>query len=557
MPYVITQGCCNDASCTTVCPVDCIHPTPDERAFSNAEMLYIDPDTCIDCGACVPACPVDAIKADDELTELNLRYRNINADYYARHPVTRAAAPLEPAAVLPSGSAPLSVAIVGSGPAACYAAEELLSLGRVHVDMFERLPTPWGLVRAGVAPDHQGTKAVTELFEATATKPGFRIHLNTEIGTALTHQELLAHHHAVVYAHGAAAERRLDLPGAEKSGSIAASTFVRWYNGHPDSAELSYDLSGERAVVIGNGNVALDVARILVMDRELLATSDMPGHVVEALRHSNIREVVVLGRRGPAQAAFTASELLALSQLAGVDVIVDPSDLTLDEPTVADPDTGAATVLKLDLLAELADRAPVAGNKRVVLRFLSSPTALVGEDRVTGVTLARNALVRDADGSVHARPTQDTRLISAELVFHSVGYRGQRMAGVPFDELRGVIPNDGGRVIDPDTAQPVTGVYTTGWIKRGSTGVIGTNKQCARETVSRILEDVAAERLPAPPAGREEFAELLAERLPLSFGVEGWRAIDAVERQRGAARNKVRDKLITVEEMLVVADVDR
>jgi ferredoxin/flavodoxin---NADP+ reductase len=560
MPYVITQGCCNDASCTTVCPVDCIHPTPDEEGFSDAEMLYIDPDSCIDCGACVPVCPVDAIRSDEELTELNLRYLEINADYYTHNPVTRMAASRDPTPSLPPACEPLRVAIVGSGPAACYAAEELLTLGEVQVDMFERLPTPWGLVRAGVAPDHQGTKAVTEMFQATTAKPGFQIHLNVEVGIHLTHHELLEHHQAVIYAHGAAGERRLEIPGAELPGSIAAGTFVGWYNGHPDFADLSYDLSGGRAVIIGNGNVALDVARILVMEPDVLSASDMPHHAVEALRHSNIREVVIVGRRGPTQAAFTGSELLALSQLSGVDVIVDTRDLAIDDVTRFDldnPNAEPSTVFKFKLLSELAEKAPVAGNKRIVLQFLTSPVAVMGDERVTGVTLVRNTLVRDADGTVRARPTVDHRILNADLVFHSVGYRGQRVTGVPFDELRGVIPNDGGRVVDPDTAQPVTGVYTTGWIKRGSTGVIGTNKQCAHETVSRILEDVAAARLPAPRVGRRELAEVLRRRQPLSFGIDGWHAIDAVERQRGVAQDKVRDKVVKVEEMLAIAHAHR
>jgi ferredoxin--NADP+ reductase len=560
MPYVITQGCCNDASCTAVCPVNCIHPTPDEQGFSDAEMLYIEPDTCIDCGACVPVCPVDAIRADEDLTDVNLRYLEINADYYKHRPLTPTAPTASPPPSVPQRGDPLRVAIVGSGPAACYAAQELISRTGVEVDMFERLPTPWGLVRAGVAPDHQGTKAVTEVFRATTSKPGFRLHLNVEIGTHLSHRELLDHHHAVVYAHGAARERRLNIPGVGLPGSVAAGAFVSWYNGHPDFADLSYDLSGERAVIIGNGNVALDVARILVMDVDVLNASDMAHYAVEALRHSNIQEVVVVGRRGPAQAACTGSELLALTQISGVDVIVDPEDLVLDDVTRADlegPDVTAATMFKIRLLNELAAKKPAKGPKRIVLRFLSSPIAVTGDDRAAGVRLVRNTLYRDAGGMVHARPTEEEQTLEADLVLHSVGYRGIAVSGVPFDEMRGIIPNEAGRVVDADTGQPVPGVYTTGWIKRGSTGVIGTNKQCALETVSRILEDFAAERLAAPQAGRRELSELLGERQPLSFGIDGWHAIDAVEHERGAAQKKVRAKVVDIKEMLAIADAHR
>jgi len=281
---------------------------------------------------------------------------------------------------------------------------------------------------------------------------------------------------------------------------------------------------------------------------------------VDALRHSNIREVVVVGRRGPAQAAYTGSELLALTQLSGVDVIVDPEDLILDDVTRAEldsPDAKASTVFKVKLLNELAQKTPVEGRKRIVLTFLSSPTEVTGEDRAVGVKLVRNTLLRDAGGTIRARATEDEQILDAGLVLHSVGYRGLAVSGVPFDDIRGIIPNDGGRVVDTATAQRVAGVYTTGWIKRGSTGVIGTNKKCAQETVSRILEDFAAERLQTPQVARRELMDLLGERQPLSFGMEGWHAIDAVERERGAAQDKVRAKVVDIKEMLAIADEHR
>jgi ferredoxin--NADP+ reductase len=448
------------------------------------------------------------------------------------------------------------VAIVGSGPAACYAAQELLTRSSVEVEMFERLPTPWGLVRAGVAPDHQSTKGITELFASMTTKPGFRFRLNVEIGTHISHEELLAHHHAVVYAHGASSDRRLDIAGEDLPGSAAATEFVNWYNGHPDYADRAFDLDHERAVIVGNGNVALDIARLLVMDVDQLSASDMARHAVEALRNSQIDEVVILGRRGPAQAAYTSPELLALQYLPGVDVIVDPTEIILDEATAAEvdgPDVAASTLLKLALVKEFAEAPRTPGNKRIVLRFLTSPVEILGEDRVTGVRVVRNELLRCSNGNVGAAPTAHTETIEAGLVLRSIGYRGVALRGVPFDETRGVIPNQDGRVIAVGGEGPVPGVYTTGWIKRGPSGVIGTNKKCAQETVICLLEDFVAGKLPAPGAGSDELSELIRQRQPLAVGLDGWLAIDAVERERGIAEGKVRDKLVDIREMLAVA----
>lgn len=557
MPYVITGGCCNDAACTTVCPVDCIHPTPGERGFATAEMLYIDPDTCIDCGACVPVCPVDAIKADDDLTGPNARFIEINAEYFA-HPRPLDLLPIDPAPLLPADAGKLRVAIVGSGPAALYAAQELLNKSGVEVDVYERLPTPWGLVRAGVAPDHQMTKTVIESFRTMTSKPNFRMHLNVEIGRHLNHGDLLQHHHAVVYAHGASRERRLDIPGADLPNSLAATAFVGWYNGHPDHLDVQCNLEVDRAVIIGNGNVALDMARILVSKIDVLQTSDMADHAVDALRHSTVREVVVVGRRGPTQAAFTASELLALTHLPNVDVIVDPRDLEAENQAnvVAESGVSASVSFKRRLLEELAGAIPVPGNKRILLRFLASPVAVQGEDHVTGVRLTRNTLAVDAAGAIRARSTGHDEDIEAGLLLHSVGYRGVAIDGVPFDDHRGVIPNDRGRVLD-EAGHPLAGVYATGWIKRGPSGVIGTNKVCAQQTVTRIFEDFVAGQLSAPSAGADELDSLLRDRQPSSFGLEGWRAIDAEELKRGAARAKVRAKVVDVAEMLSIVDARR
>lgn len=553
MAFVITQPCCNDASCTEVCPVDCIHPTPDERDFKSTEMLYIDPETCIDCGLCVDACPVDAIFRDDDLPEAMTRYSTINADYFADNEPEYA----DPAPALKfpkTDQDPFRVAIVGSGPSAFYAAGELLAFKRsgIEVDMFDRLPTPWGLVRAGVAPDHPETKSVTDVFAEVARRPGFRLHLNVEVGKHLTHEDLLAHHHAVIYAVGAPSDRHLGIPGEDLPGSLAATEFVAWYNGHPDYADRSFDLTSSRAVIVGNGNVALDVARLLVLDPDVLDKTDMAPHAVEALRQSSIEEVVLLGRRGPAQAAFTSPELLALGQLPDVDIVVSAADLELDDSSAAEVDTSPAKRLKITLLREYAAR-PLAGHrKRIVLRFLTSPVEVQGTDHVTGLLVARNEMVVGEDGTMRARTTEQTELLETGMVLRSVGYRGVPVAGLPFDEARGTISNVGGRVTELD-GEPVPGTYTAGWIKRGPSGVIGTNRQCAHDTIALILEDLAADRLDPPKGDREAFAALVAERQPDEVDWTGWKAIDARERELGKAAGRSRVKLLDLDEMVALS----
>ncbi|AUM17760.1 ferredoxin [Rhodococcus ruber Chol-4] len=538
MAYVITQTCCNDASCVAVCPVNCIHPTPEEREFAQTEMLHIDPQTCIDCGACADACPVEAIFPEDRLTEAQTRFKDINAEYYTAHPMPENWNPLTPTPAPPRGQETLRVAVVGAGPAACYAAQELLERSNVEVEMFDRLPTPWGLVRSGVAPDHPGTKAVTESFEWSFRREAFALHLDVEVGRDIDHDELLAHHHAVVYATGASADRSLGIPGEDLPGSHAATEFVAWYNGHPDYADRVFDLSGERAVLVGNGNVALDVARILTMDVDELARTDIADHALEALRRSNIREVVLLGRRGPAQAAYSNPEFLALGDLNGVDVVVDESELDLDpasaELAAADP----AVAMRMRLAREYARREPRPGNKRIVFRYLVSPTAIEGTDRVTGLRAVRNELIPGDDGALVARPTEQTLHLDAQLVLRSIGYRGVPLPGVPFDERRAIVPNEDGRVTG---AGP--GVYVTGWIKRGPSGVIGTNKACAKETVAALLADFDAGRLARPAYGRRELDRLLGQRRPSRVGLSGWHEIDEAERAAGRAAGRPRVKL--------------
>ncbi|GAA3830666.1 FAD-dependent oxidoreductase [Nocardioides panacisoli] len=471
MPYVVTQSCCSDGACVVACPVNAIHPAPGEPGFATAEMLYVDPVTCVDCGACATACPVDALLPDTKLTDKQLPFIELNAAYYREHPH----ADRTPLALVPphreSDTLGLRVAVVGAGPAGMYAADELLKLPGVEVDVFDRLPTPYGLARFGVAPDHPRTRQVIELFEKIEREPGFRYRLDVEVGSDVSLDELRVGYHAVVYAVGAATDRRLGVPGEELPGSVSATELVAWYNGHPDAAERDYPLDTERAVVIGNGNVALDVARILTAEPDRLAETDISRRALLGLRGSGIREVVVLGRRGPAEAAFTLPELVGLAGLDDVDVVVE------GEVAVTDAKTG--------ILADIARRTPVPGRRRIVLRFNRAPVRVLGDDVADGLEVERTEVL---DG--RAVLTGETERIDAGLVLRAIGYRAQPVPGLPFDERRALVPNDGGRV------EP--GVYVAGWIKRGATGYLGTNKTCSKETVDRLLDDLDAGLLRVP-----------------------------------------------------------
>ncbi|OLL21558.1 FAD-dependent oxidoreductase [Rhodococcus sp. M8-50] len=548
MPHVITQNCCNDASCVAVCPVDCIHPTPDEPDYGTAEMLYIDNESCIDCGACIPACPVDAIVPDyDDVLPAGFDlFERLNAGYYAdrNEPPTPVAAP-------PSTDTDdyttetLRVAVVGSGPAAWYTAEELLAHPscKVEVDMFERLLTPGGLVRFGVAPDHQRTKLIQRRFERTSRRDGFRLFLNVDIGQDLTHETLVDHYHAVVYATGAMRDKQLGIPGESLPGSHSAAEFVGWYNGHPDFRNRQFDLSGERAVVFGNGNVALDVARVLLRDPEALAQTDIADHALDALRESRIREVIVVGRRGPLEAGFTTPELIGLSEASGLQVSVSRQDI--DDADVSATETDRRVLA--ELLTKLAVEEPPAG-RHVSLRFLQSPVELTGDGRVERVILRRNELVYDS-GRVAARGTDELEELSCDLVIRAVGYHGTPIPSVPFDPARGTIPNHDGRVVDPRIGEPLPGVYTTGWIKRGPSGVIGTNKSCAHETVQGLLEDWRSGRL----ACRSDRTPDIANLVPDSIGLEEFRAIDDYEIAAGKKSRRPRVKLVDPDHQLAVA----
>jgi ferredoxin--NADP+ reductase len=450
------------------------------------------------------------------------------------------------------------VAIVGAGPAGAYAAACLLrARGDAEIDLFERLPTPWGLLRGGVAPDHQEIKRLEDTFDGQTLQRGCRLLGNVEVGVDVSHPELMRHYTAVVYATGAQTDKSLGIPGEDLPGSRPATEFVAWYNGHPDYRGLKFDLSGERAVVIGNGNVAADVTRMLTLGVPELERTDVADHALEALRESRIEEVVVLGRRGPAQAAFTSSELRELGHLDGVDIRVDAGDLELDPVShwwLAEEGTFTARK-NVELLKGFAARPPRPdAERRIELRFLRSPVQIRGSGRVEAIDVRRNEIVRTDDGSLRARALdEDLETIECGLVLRSVGYRAVPLPEVPFDERSFVLPNERGRVLTPD-GEPLTGVYAVGWIKRGPTGILGTNKRDAEETVSCLAEDLRAGALPAPlKPGREQIDALLTERKPDLVSVEGWRAIDTHEVERGRSDRRPRVKLASREELLAAA----
>jgi len=474
--------------------------------------------------------------------------------------------------------APLRVAVVGSGPAGFYAAGALLDADvPVEVDMIERLPTPWGLVRLGVAPDHPKLKTVSRAFERIADKPGFRFLGNVEVGRDLHHEDLIRLYDAVVYACGAQTDRRLGIPGEDLAGSWSAFEFVAWYNGHPDFQDVPFDLAGERAVVVGNGNVALDVARMLALTAEELAPTDTTEQAIEAIASAPIAEIVVLGRRGPAQAAFTPPELAELGALAGADVVVDPEELVLDPASAAHVESDTHAKRNMEVLTDFASRdqvpghvpgtghaqgpIPTAGHVQgpgpkpttIRLRFAVSPVAIHGDGRVEAIEIVRNRL-EERDGRVVAVPTEERETIPCGLVFRSIGYHGVALPDVPFDEARGTIRNDGGRVLDDD-GRPVRGVYCAGWIKRGPTGIIGTNKKDAMETVQLLLEDERAGRIEHDENATAEAVDaLLDERRVRRIVYAGWLAIDALERARGEPLGRPRVKLVTWDELSEAAD---
>ncbi len=421
--------------------------------------------------------------------------------------------------------------------------------------MFDRLPTPFGLVRFGVAPDHQKIKAVTTAFDKTASHPGFRFYGHVELGKDITLADLRAHYHQILFTTGAQTDRRMGIPGEDLRGSHPATEFVAWYNGHPDFRDYRFDLQQERVAVVGVGNVAVDVARILCRTPEELAKTDIADYALEALSASRVREVYLLGRRGPAQAAFTNPEIKELGELPGADISALPDEVLLDPLSRAalEKSPDRATAKKVEILQEYARRPPAGKPRKLVLRFLVSPVELLGNEagQVVGVRLVKTTLSATPAGTLQARATDRYEELPVGLVFRSVGYRGVALPGVPFHESWAVILNDKGRVIDPDTRQPVPGEYTAGWIKRGPTGVIGTNKPDAAETVACMLEDAAAGRVLAPAHPEAAAAEaLVRQRQPGCVSYADWRRLDELEVAGGRARSCPRVKFTSVEEIL-------
>ncbi len=414
-------------------------------------------------------------------------------------------------------------------------------------------------MRAGVAPDHPNIKAVSRVYEKTAAHPEFRFYGHVEFGADVTHADLAERYHAIVYAVGAQTDRRMGIPGEELPGSVPATEFVAWYNGHPDFCEHDFDLSHERAVVIGNGNVAADVARMLALTREELAETDVADHAIDALADSGIREIVVLGRRGPAQAAFTNPELLELGEMTDADVFVTEEDVALDPLSAAylESDEAHATSKKnVDILHGYSAREAAGKRRRIVLRFLVSPVEIVGDGKVEGIRICRNELVAGEGGRISAQATEQVEELECGVVFRSIGYKGTPLAGVPFEERSGTIPNEQGRVLGED-GQPLAGEYTVGWIKRGPSGIIGTNKRDAQETVDRLFEDLDAGRLsdPAQPR-RDALEQLLDERKPDHVTYTGWEAIDAAEKAAGESQGRPRVKHTTYELLLEAAQAE-
>ncbi len=478
MAFAITQNCCSDASCVSVCPVNCIHPTPDEPGFGQTETLYVDPATCIDCGACADACPVDAIAPTWLLRPDQQVYAQVNADFFTRPDAP--AAPVWDAPRFPtvdlSAIGRLEVAIVGTGPAAVYAAQSVLRATEARVTFLERLDHPGGLARWGVAPDHPGTRRVLEHTEAVLDHPRVTLRTGVEVGRDVTPAELARRFDAVLYATGAAGDRGLGVPGEELAGSVSAREVVNWYTGHPEAAPV--DLSQvRRVVVVGTGNVALDVARMLSSDPGRLAGTATSPAALEALRTSALREVLVVGRRGAEDAACSSSELRALTHLTGVRTV-----LSGKAPDDAPPGSRTELFAGLDRFDDDLAAPPEPG-RRIVFAFGHATRELVGEDgRVTGVVLG------SADGDV---------TVPAELVVRAIGHRGTELPGLPFDPATGRVPHEAGRVL----GAPV-GTYVVGWAKRGPSGGIGANRPDAEETVGSLLADAAAGLIGRRPARR-------------------------------------------------------
>lgn len=449
----------------------------------------------------------------------------------------------------------LRAAIVGAGPSGFYAAGQLLAEG-FAVDLIDQLPTPFGLVRFGVAPDHPKIKNVTRVYEKTAANENFRFFGGVTLGKDITRDELKERYSVVLYTIGTSSDNRLGIDGEDLAGSHPATDFVAWYNGHPFAKDNEFDLSCERAVVIGNGNVAIDVARMLVLDADEVEPTDTADHAIKAFADCGVKEVVILGRRGPAQAAFTNPELLELGELKRADVIVDPADMQLDPVSEQwlDSDKAEPTNRRnVDIMREYSQRTPEGKSHRVVLKYLRSPVEILGDgEKVTGIRVAVNEIVDDGNGNPKAVATDQTEDIECGLVFRSIGYRGEPVDTIPFDDKRGLIRNEGGRIVGED-GSPIAGEYVSGWIKRGPSGVIGTNKKDSADTVEKIVADRDAGKLPTPTVVEDSEAWLRA-KVPNLCTWDGWKKIDEHEIALGEPQGRPRVKLVDVDEMATIAN---
>jgi ferredoxin--NADP+ reductase len=459
---------------------------------------------------------------------------------------------MSPGSLIPS---PLRVAVVGSGPAGFYAAEALLRTTEVpvEVDVYDRLPTPYGLVRGGVAPDHAKIKTISRAYERTAQRPSFRFLGNVTLGRDVLVADLRAHYHQIVYATGSEASRRLGIPGEGIEGSTPATVFVGWYNGHPDYRQARIRLDVERAAVVGNGNVAVDAARILLRTPAELAATDIAHYALADLRRSRVREVWLLGRRGPGQAAFTPQEVKELGELAEADVHVDPADLVLDPASQAEVARSSQRQRNLALLREFAVRGGTGKPRRLHLRFCVSPSAILSDESgaVGALALERNRLEAGRDGAVAARPTGATETLEVGLVLSAIGFAADRIPGVPFDERARTVANVDGRVCDPATGRIVPNEYVVGWARTGAQGLIGAHKAASAEVVARLLDDWRTGAVPPralPP--RQAIDRRLAQRGVQFVGFEDWKRLDEVEVARGARRGAPRDKIVDVQAML-------
>lgn len=543
MAFVITQSCCADASCVSVCPVNCIHPTPDEPDFGTTDTLYVDPAVCIDCGACADACPVKAIQPADLLRGSEAGFIDINAQFYETpRDETVWTAP----AFTHSGDTdgePLRVAVVGSGPAASYTAKHLLTTTTCEVSIFERLPVPGGLLREGVAPDHGGTKALGSQFRWVYAHPRTTTYFNVDVGRDVSLAELKQRFHAVIFGVGARGGNPIGFVGEESTAVVRSGDVVGWYNGRPaeDGQEpFLMPLDKERVVVVGNGNVALDIARTLLAPAESLHPTDMPAHVLEQLRHSRIREVVVMGRRAPEFAAFTRPELLMLPETAGCDVVIE------DRPGIRDEIAGLSEA-RHRVLAEMPvvpiDLAgPPAPGRRIVLSFHTTI-----DEVVEGMVTVRRT-VDPAAGTGEAQ----TLAIGPATVVLANGFRVTRQAGLPYDEATGRIPQADGRVIDPSTGRPIGGVYLVGWAKRGARGGLGTNKHDSEATIHAMLSDAHDGRLGRPTMSRLAFRRLVRRRTEV---VNARRALAVLDREEKAGRKtgRPREKLVSTEDLMAAS----